>query len=173
VALFIIVLEIWGMRKEVLGVFVLTLLFTSIFGGVYAAKPVSATYSPLRKGDDSKNLEANLLKGVSNPTDSQEKIKENCSDVSATPNNALDLACLNQSNDFAYVDGNKTRLVVGINSDNPAKISELENIANRYQARIVDEILMQGKIKALVFELLLVSVADFSQEEGPGPICSE
>ena len=152
------------MKKRVLSVFVLTLLLVSVFGGVYVAKPVSAIDNLLREGDDSRNLESNLLKGVTGPSAGQGETKEDYSDALMTPDNALDLACLNQSNDFAYVDGNKTRLVVGIDSENPAKISELENIAGRYQARIVNEILMQGKVKALVFELLLVSVAGFSQE---------
>ena len=151
-------------KKKVFSALIATLLFLSMFGGIYAPKPISAIDNLLNEGDDIRNSESSLLKRVTGPAAGQGKTKEDYSDALMTPNNAVDLAYLNQSSNFAYVDGNKTRLVVGIDSKNPAKISELENIADRYQARIVNEILMQGKVKALVFELLLVSVAGFSQE---------
>jgi len=150
--------------KKLFSALAIMLLFLSVFGGVYVAKPVSAIGNVLKEGDDSRSLESSLLNGVTGLSAGQEKTKEDYSDALTAPNSALDLSSLNQSNDFAYVDGNKTRLVVGIDSENPSKISGLENIAGRYQARIVDEILMRGKVRALVFELLLVSVAGFSQE---------
>jgi thermitase len=152
------------MMKKLFSALTIILLLLSVFGGVYVAKPVSAIGNLLKEGDNSRNLESSLLNGATDPSAEQGKTKEDYIDALTTPNSALDLAYTNQSNDFAYVDGNKTRLVVGIDSENPAKISELENIAGRYQARIVDEILMRGKVRALVFELLLVSVAGFSQE---------
>jgi thermitase len=152
------------MMKKLFSALAIVLLFLSVFGGIYVAKPVSAIGNILKEGDDSRNLESSLLNGATGSSAGQGKTKEDYSDALVTPNNALNLAYINQSNDFAYVDGNKTRLVVGIDSENPAKISELENIAGRYQARIVNEVLMRGKVRALVFELLLVSVAGFSQE---------
>jgi thermitase len=141
-----------GIVKKLLSALAIVLLFLSAFTGLYVVRPVSAVGN-LKDGAGTGNLESSLLKGVTGS-----------STESARANSAFDFPSVNQSSDFAYVDGNKTKLVVGVDSENYAKITQLENIAGRYQARIVNQVSMQGKVRALVFELSLASVASFSQE---------
>jgi thermitase len=140
-----------GIVKKLLSALAIVLLFLSVFTGLYVVRPVSAVGN-LEAGGGTGNLESSLLKGVTGLSAEQ------------SSNSAFDFPYVNQSSDFAYVDGNKTKLVVGVDSENCLKITQLENIAGRYQARIVNQVLMQGKIRALIFELSLASVASFSQE---------
>jgi len=62
---------------------------------------------------------------------------------------------------LAYSDGNKTRLIVGLNCERPTVLAEISNVAVDYQAGIVNTVEMGGRVKAVVVELSLVSVSAF------------
>ena len=71
----------------------------------------------------------------------------------------------NNTNDwikFAYVDGNKTRLIVGIKDTGDLNI--LEEIAEKHEAIIVSKISFKDKIKAIVVELPIISVSKFVED---------
>jgi len=65
---------------------------------------------------------------------------------------------------FAYANGNKTRLIVGINGQKPTSVLELEKIAAKHQAEIVSTVSIKGEVKAVVVELSLASVMAFVEE---------
>jgi subtilisin family serine protease len=65
--------------------------------------------------------------------------------------------------DFAYVDGNNTRVVVGVNSGKPTSLTELEKITVEQGAKIVNTVSIGGEVKAVVVEMALASVATFSE----------
>ena len=66
--------------------------------------------------------------------------------------------------DFAYVDGNNTRVVVGVNSGKPTSLTELEKITVEQGAKIVNTVSIGGEVKAVVVEMALASVATFSEK---------
>jgi len=70
----------------------------------------------------------------------------------------------NEWSNFAYKDGNKTRLIIGVDSENHACLQNLEEIVAKHQAKIIDKVSFGGKIRAVVVELLLVSVTAFVEE---------
>jgi subtilisin family serine protease/PKD repeat protein len=65
---------------------------------------------------------------------------------------------------FAYTDGNMTKLVVGIDGEKPASYTELEKIAAKHQAKIVNTVSIRGEIRAVVVELPSESVSAFVGE---------
>jgi thermitase len=65
---------------------------------------------------------------------------------------------------FTYVNGDKTRLIVGVNHDKFTSLLELEKIATKYNAIIVNTVSIKGQTKAVVVELPLVSVTAFIEE---------
>jgi len=70
----------------------------------------------------------------------------------------------NEWSKVAYADGNKTRLVVGVNEENNVSLPELEEIAARHGARIVNTVTIGGRTRAAVVELMFTSVPRFVQE---------
>jgi len=65
---------------------------------------------------------------------------------------------------IAYADGNRTRLVVGVNEKNDLSLPEIEEIATRHDARIVNTVTIGGRTRAVVVELMFTSVPRFVQE---------
>ena len=60
------------------------------------------------------------------------------------------------------IDGDKTRLIVGIKDSGDLNIPE--EIAERHEAIIVSKISFKDKIKAIVVELPLISVSKFVED---------
>lgn len=65
---------------------------------------------------------------------------------------------------LAYKEGNKTRLIVGVNSEDAEGLHELEKLAAKHQGKIVNTISMGGNIRAVVVELPLTSETAFAEE---------
>jgi len=65
---------------------------------------------------------------------------------------------------FTYKEGNKTRVVVGLNGDETASLTKLEKIVADYHARIVNNVSMGGIVRAVVVELSFASVDSFVKE---------
>jgi thermitase len=66
--------------------------------------------------------------------------------------------------EFAYADGNKTRLVVGVGEKTAASLENLKNIVVKHDAEIVDTVSIKGKRLAVIVEILLASVSSFVGE---------
>lgn len=64
----------------------------------------------------------------------------------------------------AYADGNKTRLIVGLNDNKLANTLEVAQIAAKYQGKIVDTISFKGFPGATVVELPISCVLSFVGE---------
>jgi len=65
---------------------------------------------------------------------------------------------------FAYLDGNLTRLIVGFSDQIPNSLLELEKIVAKNQAKIIDTVSIESRVKAAIIELLLTSVTAFVEE---------
>jgi thermitase len=71
---------------------------------------------------------------------------------------------LPQIDSFLNINGNKTRVAVGIGIDEQAKISDVKKIAAQFKADLVDTVKIKDKIDALTFELPLAAVTQFMEE---------
>jgi len=94
----------------------------------------------------------------------REKILENSGQTSPDDRDNLGFNDASEWSSFAYVDGNKTRLIVGVNGKKPTCVLELQEIAARHQAEIVSKISIKSEVRAVVVELLFASVAAFVEE---------
>jgi thermitase len=70
----------------------------------------------------------------------------------------------NEWSKFIFADSNKTRLIIGVDGEKPTSLVELEKIAAKHEARVVDTVSIGGDVRALVVELLLGSVTAFVEE---------
>jgi thermitase len=94
----------------------------------------------------------------------QERTLESPSETSSCGDDKWNFNDTNEWRNFTYVDGNKTRLILGVDGEKPASLVELEKIAAKHEARIVDTVSMGGHVRALVVEILLKSVTAFAEE---------
>ena len=130
----------------------ITLILVGTLNSVFGVKLVFAKDLP---GDNSASKRANNLN-----TDGC-KIFEKESD---TDEDKWNFNYTNEWSEFVYVDGNRTRLIVGVNGEGSASLSKLEEVAEKYQAEIVNIISIKGEIIAVVVELPLAFVAAFVDE---------
>jgi thermitase len=72
----------------------------------------------------------------------------------------------------AYLEGNKTRLIVGLSNNRPASLSEVTQIAARHQGKIVDTVSFKNVAGAAVVELPITSVTSFVGEIGEAKLAS-
>ena len=70
----------------------------------------------------------------------------------------------NEWGNFTFVDGNLTRIIVGINNDSYTNYAELEKLANKHDADIVNTVTIKGQIIAAVVEISIYSVSAFIQD---------
>lgn len=83
-----------------------------------------------------------------------------------TPPNSEDKGEVNEIdgwNDFAFVDGNLTRIIVGINNKELNSYLQLEKLVYKYDGKIVNTVTTDGKIIAAVVEVSIHSVSAFTQ----------
>lgn len=128
------------MKKKIVSLLMLILILTSTLGTAFAIKSSSAGSQVPTKGPQ-------------NPGQSlgSDENRWNFNDTS-------------QWGNFTYMDGNRTRLVVGVNGSNPACLVEIERTVTRYQGKIVNTVSWGGYVRAAVVELLLNSVTAFVGE---------
>jgi len=152
------------MKKKIVSVLMLTLILTSTLGMAFSIRPSFAEdgeNSILSKDFVEKKNEATLPNEITKPYAEQEKTLESSRQTSRNSEDEWNFNDTNEWTKFAYLDGNKTRLIVGIDGDNPANLPELERIAAKYHAEIVGNVFIGGQVRAEVVELLLGSVAAF------------
>jgi len=98
------------------------------------------------------------------PDTERSKASENPNQATRNTEDNWNFDYTNEWSNFAYLHGNKTRLIVGVNSEKPPSLLELDRILAKHQAEIVNKVSIGGELKAVVVELLLSSAAAFAQE---------
>lgn len=98
------------------------------------------------------------------PDAKQDKTLESPSQISQDYRDKWNFNDTSEWSNFAYADGNKTRLIVGVNREKLTSFLELEKIAAKHRAKIVNTVSIRGEVKAVVVELLFASVGAFVEE---------
>ena len=167
------------MRKTLATTLLLTLILISSLNMAFIARPISAQNNDneipendfLGKTSDAtlsseeKSLQGNqynIFEG--NPDAEQNKTLESSRQPPENVEGEWNFNDTSGWSDFAYVDGNNTRVVVGVNSGKPTSLTELEKITVEQGAKIVNTVSIGGEVKAVVVEMALASVATFSEK---------
>ncbi len=167
------------MRKTLASILLVTLILVSSLNMAFIVKPTSAQNDQneiAEKGfprkiiqptvpDQEKSLQGNrhdVFEG--NPDTKQNETSENSRQRSPNMEDQWNLNYTNEWSDFAYVDGNKTRLVIGVDGGNPEGFTGLEKIAAEHGAKIVNTVSIGGEVRAVIVELAFASVATFSEK---------
>ena len=148
------------MKKKISVILLLTMILTSSLGMGMITRPSMAQDgkdSVLNKDFVGKTGENSF---PNNPA-SQPEISKSPSQSSQSEYDRWNFNDTSQWSNYTYADGNKTRLIVGVDGEGPASLPELERIAAKYQAEIVNTISFGGIVKAVVVELSLTSVTPF------------
>jgi thermitase len=155
------------MKEKIIGVLMLTLILTNLLGMVFIIKPSYAegaensipTKDFMERKDD-----ATLPNEATKPYAEQEKTSESSSQTSRNSEDNWNFNDTNEWTEFAYLDGNKTRLIVGAVDDSPASLAELAKITAKYHAETVSNVSIGGQVRAVVVELSLASVTAFVED---------
>ena len=155
------------MKKRIISLLMLTLILMSTLSIAFTAKPSLAEND--ENGILGKDFPESFDKNQRNvfeskPDASQEETLESPSQTSRDSGDKWDFNSTSEWSKFAYIDGNKTRLIVGVDSEEPTSFLELEKIAAKHQAEIVNTVSIGGQVRAAVVELLLASVTAFVEE---------
>jgi len=137
------------MKEKIVSIVMLIMIFISILNMAFIIRPASAENNIGSKdfpGKQSKTTLETLGQTSQNGED-----EWNFNDISKWSNST-------------YRDGNKTRLIVGVNGEKPNSLLELEKIVVKHEAKIVNSVSIKGEVIAVVVELLLVSVTAFAEE---------
>jgi thermitase len=155
------------MREKIICVLMLTLILTSALGMAFVIRPSFAEdgeNSISGKDFMEKKDEATLPNEITKPYAEQEKTLESSRQTSRNSEDEWNFNDTNEWTKFAYLDGNRTRLIVGAVNDNPASLAELEKIAAKYDAEFVSNVSIGGQVRAVVVELSLASVTAFVED---------
>lgn len=167
--------------KKIVSILMATLILLSTLSTVFVSKPVSAIVSENNNPSEDSLLKrsATTLQSKTNPdlssnlkSASQNPIKELSTKSSSTSQNLNEQSIYDPDrwefnnasvwSQSAYLDGNKTRLIVGLDkSTNPL---ELEKATAKFGSKVTSEVSIGGKARAVVVELPLASVAAFVEE---------
>jgi len=71
---------------------------------------------------------------------------------------------VNEWSKFAYVDGNLTRLVVGMRDQKPNSYTELRSIAVNHDGKLINTVSIKGAIIAAVVEIPSEETSSFTTE---------
>jgi thermitase len=156
-------------KKQIVSILIIVVIsLSSVFGSI-SAKPVLA--NQLERGKTEQNL-TNLSNSSTNQASGNYKssVYSNVPQSAfakqfAIPNSDFAKWDFNNTNEwskFAYVEGSKTRLVVGLDNAHHDQVGDLERIVSNYDARVVDTVSISQDSKALVVELPLPSVSAFT-----------
>ena len=143
------------MRKPALSFFFIALLVLSMLSMIYRAESESNQFSG---GNPATSLPSPLL------SSSGQGNTLNPDYASASLGTASSPTGLLQTESFLNVNGNKTRVAVGIGVEEQAKVSDVKRIAAQFGADLVDTVKIKGKTDALIFELPLAAVTQFMEE---------
>jgi len=173
------------MKKKMISFLLLTLILTStlnvafiirstfaqsgennVLGNDFMEK-INETTSPNKdiKPDQSNDLSDNWRNIYERKPDAkQNETLESSSQTSRCGGDRWNFNDTSEWSKFAYIDGNKTRLIVGVNGQQSTSLPKLEKIAAKHHAKIVNTISIKDNIRAVVVELPLMSVTAFVEE---------
>ena len=154
------------LRRKAVGTLMLLLFLTSMISGIFITRPTQPpdAQSTVPQGNSAAGIPSTGPFGSSvQQKGAQGKLSEK-SVPSSSSSDTWDFNNVSQWNSLAYMDGNKTRLIVGVDSSKPDSIIQLETLAAKDQARVVNSVSMGGKARAFVVELLFSSVPFFVGE---------
>jgi len=136
------------MKNKAVSLLLITLILASTFSIFFVVKP---TYA----GD---NIKSN------SPLEKNPLTQQASFNSSSKYADKWDFNNTSKWSNFAYISGNKTRLIVGVKGEIPTILFEMEKITSEHDAKIVNTVSFGGEIRAVVVELLLRSVAAFVTE---------
>jgi thermitase len=96
--------------------------------------------------------------------DAKQEKTQSPSETSSCGNDKWNFNDTNEWRNITYVNGDKTRLILGVDAEKPASLVELEKTAAKHEARVVDTVSMGGHVRALVIEISLESVTAFAED---------
>ena len=164
------------MKEKTISILMLALILTNTLSVASTIKPSLAENILQNENFVKKNVETSLSGQVNDPDNglssgferkpdaNQEKTLKTTSQTSQNPDDKWDFGDKSEWSNFTYVDGDKTRLIVGVDGQKPTSLLELEKIAVKHEAKIVNTVSFGGEIRAIVVELLFASVTAFVQE---------
>jgi thermitase len=173
------------MKGKIVSVLMLTLILTNVLGLAFIIKPSFAQDVEKSILDESfmeKMSEATLPDKATDqyqwsdlnggrqnilerkPDTNRETTSESSSQTSQNSRDRWNFNDTSEWSGFAYLDGNKTRLIVGVNGQQSTSLPKLEKIAANHHAKIVNTISIKDNIRAVVVELPLMSVTAFVEE---------
>lgn len=163
------------MKKQLTSILAIAIFLVSSLNMSLMVKPALAT--PSEQAFIDQTSQNHSLSSNTNPVSGNNKTTSPSNSLQPTMTNPLSL--LDQSfskwkfnntnawSKFAYVKGNKTRLVVGLDKADYNQIANLERIVNAYGARVIGTVSIDKDNKALVIELFSSSVSTFTRSLNP------
>jgi len=159
------------MKRKAIAAIMLTLLLANVLSLTFVVTPAIADNNPnevlnveeITQPNSIKSSES-LLNSISKDTlPLQEKLREENSSYPPSK----DKCNLNETNywkDFAYIDGNKTRLVVRLKNSKATTYADLESLVIKKGGEIVNTVSMNGEIIAVVIEIPLNAMSSFETD---------
>lgn len=158
------------MRQRLIAVLTLALILINMLNMAFIIKPTFAINlertqtKPDYKidfGNTGLDTRAHLERELDRK---QGKTLETYSQTSQLKQDTWDFNDTGEWGNLAYSDGDKTRLIVGLDTDKHASLLLLEEIAAEHEAKIVNTVSIKGEVQAAVVELLWSSVTTFVQD---------
>ncbi|MCK4634159.1 S8 family serine peptidase, partial [Candidatus Bathyarchaeota archaeon] len=154
------------MKRRITSVFLLAVIFTSMLNLALIVQPSKAetvSSSEALPAEDTgfADYEYSTLEGS---TGTEEKPSGVPPEVFQGREDRWDFQNISEWSSFIYADGNRTRLIVGVRADGTTNLFELERIVAKHKAEIVNTVAFGGEIRALIVELLWVSVGGFVED---------
>ena len=157
------------MKKSIASLLLLTLILASSLNMAFIVRPTSAknnektSEAPLPSQEKSlQGTQRNVFEG--NLDAKQNKASESSRQPPENVEGEWNFNDTSEWSNFTYANGNKTRLIVGINGEKPTSLIELGKMAAKHRAKIVNTVSIRGEVRAAVVELLLASVTGFVEE---------
>jgi thermitase len=165
------------MKKTLITLLLLELILVNTLS---VALPKQATAQNSEGGNTAQNAAAQTIKkNADGQHESTQDIQNNLSTESSESSQSKTVASSHQPpadqgnrwnfqdpsawSSFSYMNGNNTRIIVGVDGAKPSDLRELETIAAENRAKIVNTVTIGGKAQAAVVELPLTLVASFSE----------
>jgi thermitase len=151
------------MKKKIVGTFMLALLLTSMLGFTSIMRSFSAYETGSNRFSENSAVKVN-------ETNSADKITYSSAGKSKGSNASSEIMSrwnfngTNEWKNFTYANGDKTRLIVGLDGESFEDILKLKEIAAKYKSQIVNTVSFGGIVKAAVVEISFEYVTSFVQE---------
>lgn len=104
------------MKEKIVSVLMLALILTSTLSMAFIIKPSLAESNPQNENFKEKNSKTTL------PSAKQKETLEKSSETSRSPEDKWNFNGTSEWSKSAYADGNKTRLIVGVDDEKPTNL---------------------------------------------------